>query len=117
MAEAPLNNLLPSSKERFYIELEFVQNLANVKYLNYLAQNGYLEQESFLNFLKYLRYWKETQYIKHIAFPQCLVFLDAIIDNPTFRRELSLPQFMEFMHQQQGAHWMYGNKKKEGESI
>lgn len=98
---------LPSAEDRFYIELEFVQNLANPKYLNHLAQNGYFEQESFLEFLKYLRYWKEPQYIKHIIFPQCLAFLDALIENPPFRRELALPQFVDFVHQQQGSHWMY----------
>jgi mediator of RNA polymerase II transcription subunit 31 len=98
---------IPSAEERFLIELEFVQNLANPKYLNYLAQNGYFEQESFMSFLRYLRYWKEPQYITHIIFPQCLTFLDAVIDNADFRRELALPQFVDYVHQQQGSHWMF----------
>lgn len=98
---------LPSSDDRFIIELEFVQNLANPKYLNYLAQGGYFEQPSFLNFLSYLRYWKTEPYISHIIFPQCLAFLDALIDNPSFRRELCLPQFGDFVHHQQGMHWMH----------
>ena len=101
------STLVPSSEDRFYIELEFVQNLSNPKYLNHLAQSGYFEQEGFINFLKYLRYWKNPEYIKHLIFPQCLAFLDALIENPSFRRELALPQFVEFVHQQQGCHWMY----------
>ena len=98
---------LPPQEERFYIELEFVQNLSNPKYLNYLAQNGYFDQETFMNYLKYLRYWKKPEYITHLIFPQCLAFLDNLIDNAGFRRELALPQFIEFAHQQQGTHWMY----------
>ena len=98
---------VPSKEERFNIELEFVQNLANPKYLNHLAQNGYFEQESFIAFLKYLRYWKEPEYIVYLIFPQCLAFLDALIENPAFRRELALPRFIEFVHLQQGTHWMY----------
>ena len=97
---------LPPDDEKFSIELEFVQNLANPKYLNYLAQNGYFQQEEFISFLKYLRYWKQPQYLKKLLFPQCLDFLDALIDNPQFCRELALPQFMEYVHAQQGAQWM-----------
>lgn len=97
---------LPSEDDRFHIELEFVQNLSNPKYLNYLAQQGYLEKESFMNFLRYLRYWKEAEYASLLIFPQCLRFLDALIDDAAFRREIRLPGFTEYVHQQQGAHWM-----------
>jgi mediator of RNA polymerase II transcription subunit 31 len=103
---------VPSLDNRFLIELEFVQNLANAKYLNYLSQSGYFEQESFIQFLKYLQYWKESPYIKHLLFPQCLAFLDALVENPAFRRELALPQFMDFVHQQQGSHWMFGGDRE-----
>ena len=102
---APVN--LPTDDERFLIELEFVQNLSNPKYLNYLAQRGYLEQISFLNFLRYLRYWKQPPYLQLIIFPHCLAFLDALIDNEDFRRELLFPHFIDFVHQQQGSHWMW----------
>jgi mediator of RNA polymerase II transcription subunit 31 len=94
-------------EKRLYIELEFVQNLANAAYLHNLATKGYLEQDSFIAFLKYLRYWKDPKYIGMLVFPQCLSFLDALIDNRAFRRELSLPQFMNYIHQQQGAHWLH----------
>lgn len=100
------NRDIPCDEERYLIELEFVQNLANPKYLNYLAQNGYFQQVEFIDYLKYLRYWKEPQYLKKLLFPQCLSFLDALIDNPQFCRELALPQFMEYVHAQQGAQWM-----------
>ncbi len=96
---------LPDDAVRFHVELEFVQNLSNPKYLNYLAQNGFLQQDKFISYLKYLTYWKQPQFLSYILFPQCLRFLDALIDNPMFCRELSVPQFVEFVHAQQGAGW------------
>lgn len=101
----------PDKESKFHIELEFVQNLANARYLHYLALQGYLEDAQFLRFLTYLRYWKQPQYVHYLLFPQCLVFLDALIDDAHFRRELASPQFMEFVHQQQGLSWMYGSGK------
>lgn len=97
---------IPDDNERFLIELEFVQSLSNPKYLHYLASKGYLEQESFLKFLRYLTYWKDPRYIKYISFPQCLRFLDEIISNPIFRRELKVSQFADYVHKEQGLHWM-----------
>jgi mediator of RNA polymerase II transcription subunit 31 len=79
----------PSSiteKERYEIEFEFVQNLANVGYLQFLAQEKLLEDVAFLRFLTYLRYWKQPKYLVQLRFPQCLAFLDALIDNPEFRK-------------------------------
>lgn len=99
-------------KERLVIELEFVQNLCNAKYLHYLAQNRYLQDDKFLVFLRYLRYWKEPQYMRHLAFPQCLAFLDALIDDESFRKELTVAQFAEFVHNQQGSHWCVDMKDK-----
>lgn len=102
---------IPEDKDRFIIELEFVQNLSNPKYINFLAQNGYFEQESFIDFLSYLKYWKQPEYARFLVFPQCLAFLDALVENSDFRREMSLPQFTEFVHQQQGSHWMLPEQK------
>ena len=41
---------IPDDNERYLIELEFVQSLANMKYLNYLAQNKYFEDPAFVRF-------------------------------------------------------------------
>ena len=75
-----------SERDRFEIEFEFVQNLSNVGYLQFLAQDKLFEDEAFLGFLEYLRYWKQPEYLMHLRFPQCLAFLDALIDNPDFRK-------------------------------
>mmetsp|Transcript_3951 Transcript_3951/g.4035 ORF Transcript_3951/g.4035 Transcript_3951/m.4035 type:complete len:133 (+) Transcript_3951:190-588(+) len=94
-------------KERFLIDLEFIQNLSNPAYLHFLAQNRYYEDAEFLNYLNYLKYWKQPEYIKHLLFPQCLQFLDELTDNHSFRRELAMQSFRDFVHQQQGYHWLY----------
>jgi mediator of RNA polymerase II transcription subunit 31 len=93
-------------EERFIIELEFIQNLCNIQYLHFLATNGILDEPEFLNFLKYLQYFKQPQYLKHLLFPQALAFLDALIISPMFRRELKVPQFIEFVHKQTGLQWL-----------
>lgn len=70
-----------SNEDRFYLDLEFIQLLCNAKYLQYLAQHGYLNDSSFLNYLKYLQYWKTPKYTQYLHFPQCLAFLDALIES------------------------------------
>jgi mediator of RNA polymerase II transcription subunit 31 len=66
-----------------------------------------------MNFLRYLQYWKKPEYIQMLTFPQCLAFLDNILENNAFRRELALPQFIDFVHQQQGAQWLVNNHTEE----
>ena len=65
-----------------------------------------------MNYLKYLRYWKQPEYSRHLVFPQCLRFLDALIDDDNFRREISFGPYVEFCHQQQGLHWQFDDTSK-----
>ena len=75
-----------SEADRFSIDLEFIQNLANPAYLHcmecvtfnfciflfffqnntVLAQNGYFDDRRFLSYLEYLRYFKDPKYAKMI---------------------------------------------------
>lgn len=87
-------------------DLEFVQNLCNGSYLQFLAQNKYFEEVTFMNYLSYLRYWNEPEYKQMLIFPQCLEILDNLLTNDAFRKELLIPQFIEYFHQQQGSFWM-----------
>ncbi|KAH3680233.1 hypothetical protein WICMUC_000498 [Wickerhamomyces mucosus] len=73
---------------RWEVELEFVQALANLQYLNYLAQNRYLEDETFLNYLRYLQYWNKPEYSKHLVYPNCLHILNLLIDSKDFRNQI-----------------------------
>ncbi|KAF8097852.1 hypothetical protein N665_0280s0051 [Sinapis alba] len=63
-----------SGRQRFLLEVEFVQCLANPTYIHYLAQNRYFEDEAFIGYLKYLQYWQRPEYIKFIMYSTLSVF-------------------------------------------
>lgn len=75
---------------RWEVELEFVQSLANLQYLSYIVQNGYLKDEKFINYLSYLTYWRGKEYSKHIVYPDCLHIL-TLLQNEQFRLEIGNP--------------------------
>lgn len=58
-----------ANRQRFELELEFVQSLANPYYLHSLAQQNILEQPAFINYLQYLQYFREKDYARFI---QCV---------------------------------------------
>ena len=124
---------LPSDRDRFELELEFVQCLASPAYLHYLATSGILYQSTFLDFLRYLRYWKLPQYAKYLTYPNCLYFLDLLVPpsppsaittngekegatsssyvevdrGEAFRREIAHVPFRNFVHEQQFYSWQF----------
>jgi mediator of RNA polymerase II transcription subunit 31 len=105
------NRQLPSlPKNRFELELEFIQSLASPRYLHHLANENYLRDESFLQFLQYLKYWKQPEYAKYITYPHCFFFLDLLCDNETFRNELVNVEFQNFVHQQQFFNWQFRSR-------
>ena len=107
MSDAPRAAIAPADdRVRFLVELEFVQNLVNIKYLHYLATHDYFDDDNFMTFLRYLQYWKDPEYLQHMIFPQCLVVLEKLLDDAQFRRELKIPQFVDYCHAQQGSHWL-----------
>ncbi|THU44844.1 hypothetical protein C4D60_Mb02t11640 [Musa balbisiana] len=77
-------------RQRFLLELEFVQCLSNPTYIHYLAQNRYFEDEAFIGYLKYLKYWQRPEYIKFIMYPHCLFFLE-LLQNANFRNAMAHP--------------------------
>ncbi|KAK6121750.1 hypothetical protein DH2020_044513 [Rehmannia glutinosa] len=91
-------------RQRFLLELEFVQCLANPTYIHYLAQNRYFEDEAFIGYLKYLQYWQRPEYIKFIMYPHCLFFLE-LLQNPNFRNAMAHPANKELAHRQQFYFW------------
>ena len=69
---------------RFEVEIEFVNSLSNINYVNYLIKNkNLLQDQAFLKYLKYLylTYACNTDFKKYIIYPNCLVLLTIIIDN------------------------------------
>ncbi|PIA31008.1 hypothetical protein AQUCO_05300085v1 [Aquilegia coerulea] len=91
-------------RQRFLLELEFVQCLANPTYIHYLAQNRYFEDEAFIGYLKYLQYWQQPEYIKFIMYPHCLYFLE-LLQNANFRSAMAHPASKEIAHRQQFFFW------------
>ena len=45
--------------------------------------------------------------MRFLVFPQCLAFLDALLRSPKFAKELAVPTFADYLHKQQGLHWMH----------
>ncbi|KAH7659235.1 mediator of RNA polymerase II transcription subunit 31 protein [Dioscorea alata] len=93
-------------RQRFLLELEFVQCLANPMYIHYLAQNRYFEDEAFIGYLKYLQYWQKPEYVKYIMYPHCLFFLE-LLQNANFRNAMAHPGNKELAHRQQYFYWKH----------
>ncbi|KAA8539739.1 hypothetical protein F0562_026431 [Nyssa sinensis] len=91
-------------RQRFLLELEFVECLANPIYIHYLAQNRYFEDEAFIGYLKYLQYWQRPEYTKFIMYPHCLFFLE-LLQNANFRSAMAHPGNKELAHRQQFYFW------------
>uniref|UniRef100_A0A5B7BTX5 Mediator of RNA polymerase II transcription subunit 31 n=1 Tax=Davidia involucrata TaxID=16924 RepID=A0A5B7BTX5_DAVIN len=104
---SPPNNIYKDpddGRQRFLLELEFVQCLANPIYIHYLAQNRYFEDEAFIGYLKYLQYWQRPEYLKFIMYPHCLYFLE-LLQNANFRSAMAHPGNKELAHRQQFYFW------------
>ena len=55
-------------KQRFEMELEFLQCLASPEYLSWLAQSGTLDDRRMVNYLAYLRYWQAPEYAQFVSY-------------------------------------------------
>ena len=96
-----------AAMQRFELELEFVQALANPDYLHHLAQNLYFDDPAFRDYLVYLQYWRELPYCLHIVFPHCLQMLELLVQDDGFVDALKRADFKEFIKAQQFHHWRY----------
>lgn len=90
---------------RWEIELEFVQSLANLQYVHFLAQNRYLEDVTFLNYLKYLTYWKQPEYSRHLVYPNCLHILDLLLESKSFRQGIMRADAMGVIMNEMVERW------------
>eukprot|EP00884_Botryococcus_braunii_P006846 jgi/Botrbrau1/16162/Bobra.0272s0001.2 len=106
-----------NDRDRFLLELEFVQCLANPGYINWLAQNRYFDDSRFINYLKYLLYWKQPEYSRFIIYPHCLFFLD-LLQSKDFRTVMARASVKEMVHTQQFLFWQTyrSNRLKEVDS-
>ncbi|CAG8553745.1 4727_t:CDS:10 [Ambispora leptoticha] len=91
-------------RERFLLELEFIQSISNPYYITHLAQKGFLDDPVFINYLKYLQYWKRPEYAKFIIYPHALHFLD-LLQNETFRESMKVEDTASWVHVVQYWHF------------
>ncbi|KAH3687403.1 hypothetical protein WICPIJ_001616 [Wickerhamomyces pijperi] len=90
---------------RWEIELEFIQSLANLQYVNYLAQNRHLEDPKFINYLRYLTYWKKPEYSRHLVYPNCLHILDLLLESKSFRQRIMRVDAMGLIMNEMVERW------------
>ncbi|KAI8621882.1 SOH1-domain-containing protein [Chytriomyces sp. MP71] len=95
-----------SDNVRLCLELEFVQCLANPKYLQFLAQQQYFADPAFINYLKYLLYWRRPEYAKLIVYPYCLEMLDNL-QHESFRNAVALEHTVHLIHTKEFFHWTH----------
>ncbi|CAF0742607.1 unnamed protein product [Rotaria sordida] len=106
-----IQTIINDDRQRFLLDLEFVQTLANPQYLNFLAQRNYFKNQAFINYLKYLLYFKEDNYIKYIHYPQALYFLD-LLQREQFRQELVNTAYCRQIEDQQLLAWQRLQRRK-----
>lgn len=111
MAEDLIQTVVNDDRQRFLLDLEFVQTLANPQYLNFLAQRNYFKNPAFINYLKYLLYFKEDNYIKYVQYPQALYFLD-LLQREQFRQELVNANYCRYIEDQQLLAWQRLQRRK-----
>ncbi len=112
-----LLRLLECPKQRFVVELEFVELLSNVRYLQHLAQSGLLEDDRLIRYLEYLQYWRRPEYVRYIQHPHALYFLEMLL-KPEFRKRMTDPGYVDLVHDNQYWHWRYfraNRARREGE--
>ncbi|KAI6129422.1 SOH1-domain-containing protein [Pisolithus croceorrhizus] len=101
---SPSQDAREKNRERFELELEFVQSLANPYYLQSLAQQNILDQPAFINFVEYLQYWREKDYARFIHYPHALHHLE-LLRHARFRTEIKKDEWREYINQKQFDHW------------
>lgn len=108
---------------RWEVELEFVQSLANIQYVNFLAQNDYFNDPAFINYLEYLNYWRDPKYAKHLVYPNCLHIL-TLLQNEEFRKQITNPDLMNSLMNDMVKKWQgvdeinsIHNESKDGKDL
>ncbi|KAJ2707691.1 suppressor of hpr1 [Coemansia sp. IMI 203386] len=114
LAEAITDPHAEFTKERFEVELEFLQCLANPWYINIIAQQGYFDKPEFINYLNYLQYWKKPEYVKFVVYPHALAFLD-LLQTKEFREEIKKVDEATRIHGLQYHHWRWPNYQQNDE--
>lgn len=103
---APFKEAEEENRQRFEIELEFVQSLCQPAYLHWLGEQKYFNNIAFVNYLRYLQYWCRPPYNSYLQFPICLRILKALSDKE-FRNQLDKEAAIQHLTMQIQLHWLY----------
>ena len=98
-------------KNRFIRELEFIQCLANPRYINWLASRNYFGDPAFINYLHYLQYWERPEYAKYLKYPQAIHFLRLLL-SPAFRTYISDFKNLENVESEQFKYWQFYRRNR-----
>ncbi|KAI6121331.1 SOH1-domain-containing protein [Pisolithus sp. B1] len=93
---SPSQDAREEDRERFELELEFVQSLANPYYLQSLAQQNILDQPAVHQLQK--------DYARFIHYPHALHHLE-LLRHARFRTEIKKDEWREYINQKQFDHW------------
>ncbi|EME50238.1 hypothetical protein DOTSEDRAFT_68945 [Dothistroma septosporum NZE10] len=94
---APPANIQYGGEDRFVLELEFVQMLANPHYLNHLATQKLLDSEEFIAYLDYLQYFRQPKYLRYLQFPAPTLRALELLQEESFRKAILVPAVVEQM--------------------
>ena len=82
---------LPSEKTRLTLDIEFVQMLANVEYVVWLAKEGYLSNDLFVNYLEALLYLQDPSYMHLMIYPMGISALKVLVNEGARKAIVSDP--------------------------
>ena len=89
LAAAPPQVLSESAErgaERFEIEAEFVQLLADMTFVSFLGSDGYFLRPAFMRYLRHLLVvWSRPEYARHLRYPLGLTHLRLLVADEDFR--------------------------------
>lgn len=107
-----LNERKLLNRQKFELELEFLQSLANPHYLHSLSTSGYFSNPSFLNYLDYLSYWEKPEYARFITYPISLTHLRLLTaegeEGKGFRERVGDWANVDQIHEQELWRWADG---------
>ncbi|PPJ56107.1 hypothetical protein CBER1_02046 [Cercospora berteroae] len=91
-AAVPEYRIHHGGHDRFTLELEFVQMLANPQYMSYLADKKLLENEEFVAYLDYLQYFRDPTYLRYLQYPGPTLRALELLQEERFRKDILSPE-------------------------
>jgi len=96
-----------AGETRFKIELEFVQLLADMTYVQFLGSQGFLNKPAFMRYLEYLlKTWSAPAYFEYVRFPLGLTHLRLLTQDSSFREAAASAEFAGAVRKAEYESWL-----------